>query len=91
MSQFYFRFIRFNSKENTNVWFVNYEQSIENNLLSLVMAKERINRALKLEESTEQEELFDLFGLEWIEEFLQTEYNEDTGKYEVGWGEQVLT
>jgi len=68
----------------------NYEQSIENNLLSLVMAKERINRALKLEESTEQEELFDLFGLDWIEEFLQTEYNEDTGKYEVGWGEQVL-
>lgn len=90
MSQFYFRFIRFNSKENTDVWFINYEQSIENNLLSLVMAKERINRALKLEESTEQEELFDLFGLDWIEEFLQTEYNEETEKYEIGWGEQVL-
>ena len=88
MSQFYFRFIRFNSKENTTIYFVNYAQSIENNLLSLLMAKEKINKALKLEEDNNRTELFEMFGLEWIEEFLRVEYNEQTETYEVGWGAQ---
>ncbi len=90
MSQFYRRFTRLVSKEKTNVWFVNYERTIENNLMSLIMAKERINKAIKLDEVEAQEELYDLFGLAWIQEFLKTQYNQSDQKYSVGWGEQAI-
>lgn len=91
MSQFYRRFTRLISKEKTKVWFVNYERTIENNLMSLIMAKERINKAIKLNEVEAQEKLYDLFGLQWIQEFLKTQYHEATNQYSVSWGKQEIS
>ncbi len=42
MEQFSFRFIRFDSKEFTHVHFVLYEDSIKQNLMALVLTKERL-------------------------------------------------
>ena len=47
MEQFYFRFIRLDSKEFTHVRFVLYEDSIEQNLMALVLTKERLNDFIK--------------------------------------------
>lgn len=47
MSQFYFRFIRFTSKGCKNVVFITYANSIESNLLSLLLNKERLNNFTK--------------------------------------------
>ena len=43
MEQFYFRFIRLDSKEMKDVHYVTYEDSVEQNLMALVLTKERLN------------------------------------------------
>lgn len=57
MSQFYMRFVRYNSTEWKDIYFVTYGDSIESNLMQMVMAKEKINLFMKgqdtdLDEST---------------------------------------
>lgn len=47
MSQFYMRFVRYTSTEWKDIYFLTYEDSIEANLLQMVLAKERINLFMK--------------------------------------------
>ena len=47
MEQFYFRFIRLDSKEMKDVHYVTYEDSVEQNLMALVLTKERLNEFIK--------------------------------------------
>lgn len=93
MSQFYFRCIRFNSKENTDVYFVTYKDSIEDNLLSLLMSKERINRSLKLDEK-EMSEVFEEYGfdLDTLDRLMVKEIEKDSDgniRTRIRWGKQL--
>lgn len=91
MEQFYFRFIRLDSKEFTHVRFVLYEDSIEQNLMALVLTKERLNDFIKTGEVKEQSEIFDEFGISpnLIESLLRREQDEQ-GNFYITWGNQKV-
>lgn len=92
MEQFYFRFIRLDSKEFTHVHFVLYEDSIEQNLMALVLTKERLNDFIKTGEVKEQSEIFDEFGISpnLVESLLRREQDDD-GHFYISWGDQTVS
>lgn len=63
IKQFYFRFIRLDSKALKNVHYVTYEDSIEQNLMALVLTTERINEFIKSIEAKEQSAIFEEFDV----------------------------
>lgn len=87
MEQFYFRFIRLNSTGHTKVHYVTYGESIEQNILALVLTKERINEFIKSGEVKEESEIFDEFGITMadIENLLRKNYDSE-GKVYFTWG-----
>jgi len=91
MEQFYFRFIRLDSKHTTNVRFVTCNNSIEQNLMALVLTKERLNDFIKTGEVREESSLFDEFDISpsLIENLLRRE-QDDQGKFHISWGNQQV-
>jgi hypothetical protein len=88
IEQFYFRFIRYDSEQRTKVIFINYENTIEVNLLALLMAKERLNDFVKTKEYKMESEVFDEFGIDIdILEQLITKEKDENGKLKISWGE----
>lgn len=89
MEQFYFRAIRFDSEEKTTVHFVTYAGTIEQNILSLVLSKERINEFIKSGEVKEQSQIFEEFGISdtMLQSLMRKEKDED-GKISFTWGKQ---
>ena len=64
MEQFYFRFIRLDSRgEMKDVRYVTCEDSVEQNLMALVLTKERLNEFIKTGEVKEQSEIFEEFDI----------------------------
>ena len=92
MEQFYFRFIRLDSKEKKRVHFVTYEDSVEQNLMALVLTKERLNEFIKSGEVKEQSEIFDEFDISMsvIDSLLRRETDAE-GKMKISWGKQSIT
>lgn len=91
MSQFFFRFIRFNSKELTTVYFVNLADTIESNLMALIMAKEKINRAVKLNNQDRNEVFEDIgFDINILNSVLERTYDKESKQMRVQWGNQKL-
>ncbi|MBF0649260.1 N-6 DNA methylase [Dysgonomonas sp. GY75] len=91
MEQFYFRFIRLDSKDQTRVHFVTYEDSIEQNLMALVLTKERLNEFIKTGEVKEQSEIFEEFDITMsVIESLLTREQDSEGKFHISWGRQRL-
>ena len=90
MGQYYFRFIRYDSTEDKNVYIFTYKNSIESNLMKLVMVKEKINLFMKGEELTD-EELNEKYGIDFdlLDMLLSKEIDEE-GKSYIRWGEQVI-
>lgn len=90
MGQYYFRFIRYDSTEDKNVYIFTYRNSIESNLMKLVMVKEKINLFMKGEELTD-EELNEKYGIDFdlLDMLLSKEVDEE-GKSYIRWGEQVI-
>jgi hypothetical protein len=92
MEQFYFRFIRLDSKEHTRVHFVTYEDSIEQNLMALVLTKERLNEFIKSGEIKEESEIFDEFGVsQSVIESLLTREQDREGNFHITWGYQQVS
>ncbi|KAA6302814.1 MAG: Modification methylase TaqI [Candidatus Ordinivivax streblomastigis] len=92
MEQFYFRFIRLDSKEHTRVHFVTYEDSIEQNLMALVLTKERLNEFIKTGEVKEESEIFDEFNISpSIIESLLCREQDDKGHFHICWGQQKVS
>ena len=91
MEQFYFRFIRLDSKEKKKVHFVTYGDSVEQNLMALVLTKERLNEFIKSGEVKEQSEIFDEFDISMsvIDSLLRKETDSD-GKVRISWGRQCM-
>lgn len=91
MEQFYFRFIRLDSKDQTRVHFVTYEDSIEQNLMALVLTKERLNEFIKTGEVKEQSEIFEEFDITMsVIDSLLTREQDSEGKFHISWGSQRL-
>jgi len=91
ISQFYFRFIRFDSVKHTEVHFVNYENTIELNLLALLMAKEKLNDFIKTTNVATTESVYEEFGVDLniLDMLIQKEYDRE-GKLTLNWGRQRL-
>lgn len=92
MEQFYFRFIRLDSDTHTHVHFVTYKDSIEQNLMALVLTKERLNEFIKTGEVMEESEIFREFDISpsMIETLLHRE-KDDHGKFYISWGSQQVS
>lgn len=92
MEQFYFRFIRLDSKELKDVHYVTYKDSVEQNLMALVLTKERLNEFIKSGEVKEQSDIFEEFDVTMsvIESLLVRERDKE-GKIHISWGSQRIT
>lgn len=92
MEQFYFRFIRLDSKELKDVHYVTYKDSVEQNLMALVLTKERLNEFIKSGEVKEQSDIFEEFDVTMsvIESLLVRERDRE-GKIHISWGSQRMT
>jgi len=88
MSQFFFRFIRFDSERFTNVHFVTYQYTIEQNILALLLTKERLNEYVKDGEIASQEDVFSQYGVssDLFNELMGKESDKDGLHFT--WGEQ---
>jgi hypothetical protein len=91
IEQFFFRFIRYNSKEHTDVTFLNYNNTIEINLMALLLAKEKLNDFIK---TLEYRDTSDIYGeydvdLDILNSLLRKEeYEDKDGKkrIRISWG-----
>lgn len=91
ISQFYFRFIRFDSVRHSEVHFVNYENTIEVNLLALLMAKEKLNDFIKTTNQTTTKAIYEQFGIDLnILDMLISKSYDDDGRLILRWGRQQL-
>lgn len=87
IEQFYFRFIRYDSKNYKNVYFINYETTIEVNLLSLLMDKEKLNDYVRTLEYKENSEIYGEYDIDLgILNDLMTKAEDENGKTKVVWG-----
>ena len=91
MEQFYFRFIRLDSKEMKDVHYVTYEDSGEQNLMALVLTKERLNEFIKTGEVKEQSEIFEEFDITMsVIDSLLVRTQDHEGKIHISWGSQRI-
>lgn len=91
LEQFYFRTIRLDSEDKTNVYIVTYNNTIEQNILALLMSKERINEFIKTLEYKEQAEIFNEFDidLDIFNSIISKELDEN-GNIRLTWGNQKV-
>lgn len=93
ISQYYFRFIRFNSKQNKEVHFITYDHTIEQNLLALLLSKERINEYIKTLDFKDQEDIYNEFDVDLsiLDSIIEKE-TDDEGhtKLTLSWGKQKI-
>lgn len=92
MEQFYFRFIRLDSERTKRVHFVTYEDSLEQNVLALVLAKERLNDFIRTGEVLAEDEIYDEFGIgeQMLHSFLGKETDHE-GHIHLTWGHQKVS
>lgn len=92
MEQFYFRFIRLDSVGIRHVYYVTNEESIEQNLMALVLTKERLNEFIKSGEVKEESEIFEEFDIspDIIDTLFRRE-QDDQGKFHIRWGAQKVS
>lgn len=88
IEQFYFRFIRYDSDNSTQVYFVNYTGTIELNLLALLMAKEKLNDYIKTLEYKDNSAIYGEYDIDVdILNSLITKQKDEDGKIKITWGE----
>ena len=90
MSQFYMRFIRYTSKDYKDIYFVTAEDSIEANLLQMVICKEKLNLFMK-GKKTDLDEIYEKFGVDYnlISQIMCKEKDENGRSY-IRWGQQKI-
>jgi hypothetical protein len=76
----------------TRVHFVTYRDSIEQNLMALVLTKERLNEFIKTSKVKEESDIFDEFDISpSIIESLLTRKQDAEGKFHIQWGYQKVS
>ena len=90
MGQYYFRFIRYDSLKDKNVYIYTYANSIESNLMKLIITKEKINLFMKDQELSETE-INERYGIDFdIINMLLSKEKDSEGKSFIKWGEQQI-
>jgi predicted RNA methylase len=90
MGQYRGRFIRMNSDNKTQVYNVLYNKSIENNLLKLIMCKEKLNLFMKNQDLND-EEIFEKYGVDnWLFNCLMVKETDNEGRVSITWGNQEI-
>lgn len=90
MSQYYFRFIRYTSTRFKEVYFVTYKNSIETNLLKMILTKDKLNLIMKNKELAD-EEIEEKFGIDSdVLKNLMYKVQTDDG-VKICWGEQKVS
>lgn len=88
LSQFYFRFIRYDSKDLKEVHFITYENSLESNLLSLIISKEKLNNFMK---NNEDEDIKSELGVDFdLISMLLSKEKDSEGHTYINWGSQNI-
>jgi hypothetical protein len=90
MSQFYFRFIRYTSTEQKDIYFLTYAGSIESNLMQMVLAKEKLNLFMKGQD-VDLDEIYDRFDVNYdLLSLLMRQEKDENGVLQIHWGEQQI-
>lgn len=91
LDQFTRRFCRYDSQEHTYVRLFTNENSIEQNLLALILDKERLNDFVKNGEVTDEDQIYEEFGVSRsIVEQLYKKDKDTEGRTFVNWGDQQI-
>jgi hypothetical protein len=91
MSQFYFRFIRYSSKNKKNVTFITYANSMEANLLQLIINKDKLNYFMK-NQNLDMSELYDKYGVidNLMDMVLSREFDAESECLKIRWDENAI-
>ncbi len=90
MSQFYFRFIRYTSTEDKDIYFLTYAGSIESNLMQMVLVKEKLNLFMKGQD-TDLDAIYERFDVNYdLLSLLMYQEQDEKGKFHIRWGEQNI-
>ena len=90
MSQFYMRFIRYNSTEYKDVYFLTYAGSIESNQMQMILAKEKLNLFMKGQD-VNLDDIYQRFDVDYdLLSLLMYREQDDKGKFHIRWGEQLI-
>lgn len=90
MSQFYMRFVRYNSKDWKDIYFVTYAGSIESNQMQMVIAKERLNLFMRGQDA-DLDEIYERFGVDYdLLSMLMLREQDKDGTFQIRWGEQLI-
>lgn len=90
IAQFFFRFIRMDMTQPTQVHFVTYERSIEGNLLALLVRKERLNAIIREGELLAENEIGEYLNLpDGLLDELLTKEIDHQGNVKIDWSQRV--
>lgn len=90
MSQFYSRFIRYDSMEYKDIYFLTYAGSIESNLMQMVLCKEKLNLFMKGQD-VDLDEIYERFGVDYdLLSMMMRRETDEEGKLHIRWGEQMI-
>ena len=90
MSQFYFRFIRYTSTEYKDIYFLTYIESLESNLMHMILAKEKINLFMKGQD-VDLDAIYEKFDINYDLLSLMMHKEKDAeGKLHLRWGKQLI-
>ena len=90
MSQFYFRFIRYTSTEYKDIYFLTYVESLESNLMHMILAKEKINLFMKGQD-VDLDAIYEKFDINYDLLSLMMHKEKDAeGKLHLRWGKQLI-
>jgi len=91
MSQFYHRFIRYNSTNEKHIYFVTYLGSIESNQMQMVLAKEKLNLFMRGQDA-DLDEIYDKFGVDYdLLSVLMSREADENGNFHIRWGNQDIS
>lgn len=90
IAQYFFRFIRMDMTEPTQVHFITYERSIEGNLLALLLRKERLNAIIREGQLLAENEIGEYLNLPdgLLDELLTKEVDHE-GNVKINWSQRV--
>ena len=90
MSQFYFRFIRYTSTEYKDIYFLTYIESLESNLMHMILAKEKINLFMKGQDM-DLDTIYEKFDINYdLLSLMMYKEKDAEGKLHLRWGKQLI-
>lgn len=89
ISQFFFRTIRFDSRENTVVHFVTYNRTVEQNIMALLLNKQRLNEFIKCGSVESEEDISKEFGTDFLDGLIGKEKDSDGNVFFTWAGQRI--